>query len=133
MLEFLRAFQWILIPLVFVVVMLVVVARRGFQVKLLAEDGLEATGFVVRKQTFSGRGGRTYRLRYRYVDQMGREHSHRSVVDDDVYKRYNEGDPFPIVYSRSKPHISAPKDVVDLVRNAMEAKKKKSASTPSPQ
>lgn len=113
----------LIIPLLIVGGMIVLAVRRGFQVKQLLEDGIETTGRVVKKQTFSGsKGGRVCRIRYEYVDQMGKTHAHRSAVPEDVYASHEEGSPFPIVYSQSKPHISAPKYLVEQSRAAMAKK-----------
>lgn len=109
-----------LVPLLFVVGIVVLVMRRGFQMKLLLEDGIETTGTVVQKLTFGGRsGGGVRRIRYEYVDRLGRSYSHRSTVPDDVYQSCEEGGPFPVVYSQSKPHVSAPKYLVEQSRAAL--------------
>ncbi|HEX7086844.1 MAG TPA: DUF3592 domain-containing protein [Vicinamibacterales bacterium] len=109
-----------LVPLLFLVAIVVVLLRRGLQWKLLLQDGVETTGTVVKKQIFRNLD---YRIRYQYVDQTGRTHSHRSAVTDEVYHGCEEGGPFPVVYSRSKPHISAPKYLIDQSRAAMEKKR----------
>jgi hypothetical protein len=74
----------------------------------------------VRKLSFGG-ASRTSarRVRYEYVDQFGRTHSHRSTVPDDVYRSCEEGGPFPVVYSQSRPHVSAPKYLVEQSRAAL--------------
>lgn len=111
----------LLVPLLFVVALALVVIRRGVQMKRLVNDGIETTGTVVRKLSFThqiGRGVR--RIRYQYEDRSGRTYSHKSVVTEDVYRGCEVGDPLPIVYSRSKPQISAPKYVVDQSRAALE-------------
>ena len=112
-----------IVPVLFIAVMIVMVVRLGFQWKQLLADGVDSTGTVVRKLRFHTRG-RTHYIRYEYVDQFGRTHSHKSAVEEDVYNSVEEGQPFPIVYSQSKPHISAPKYLIDLSR---EAEKKRAA------
>lgn len=113
--------------IVFIVAMVVIVIRRGFQVKLLVEDGIDATGTVVRKVTFrSGKGSRSHRIKYEYFDDLGRRHEHRSMVTKTFYDSFNEGSPIPVVYSRSKPQVSAPKE---LVEQAREGYRKRSVST----
>jgi hypothetical protein len=110
----------LLLPLLFVAGIIVLVVRRGLQMKVLANDGVETTGTVVRKLSFGG-ASRTSarRVRYEYVDQFGRTHSHRSTVPDDVYRSCEEGGPFPVVYSQSRPHVSAPKYLVEQSRAAL--------------
>lgn len=120
----------LLLPLLFIVGMIVLVVRRGFHFKLLLKDGIETTGTVVRKLMFrSHTQTGVPRIRYEYVDRFGRTHSNRSTVSDEVYRTSEEGGPFPVVYSQSKPHISAPKYLVDQSRAAL---KKRSAGASSP-
>lgn len=109
-----------LVPLLFIVGMIVLVARRGLQMKLLVKDGVETTGTVVQKLTFRRKTGTgVHRIRYQYVDQVGRTQCHRSTVPEDVFRSCEEGGPFPVVYSQSKPHISAPKYLVEQTRAAL--------------
>jgi hypothetical protein len=92
--------------------------RRGAQFKLLLEDGVNATGRVVDKPKF-GRvnSSKKYRhLRYRYQDASGNEHVHRAQVTSSVYDAHEVDGPIEIVYSRSKPEVSAPRSLVDAAR-----------------
>lgn len=119
--EFLSSVRVLLIPLLFVAGVIVLVVRRGLQMKLLVKDGVETTGTIVRMVTFRShtRTG-AHRIRYRYVDEWGRTHSNRSTVPEDVYRSCTEGGPLVVVYSRSKPHISAPKYLVEQSKAALD-------------
>lgn len=115
------AIRFFALPLLFFGGIIVLAARRGFQMKLLVQDGTETTGTVVRKLTFSPyQWNAVRRIRYEYRDQFGTTHSNRSTVPDDVYRSCEEGGPFSVVYSQSKPQISAPKYLVDQSRAALE-------------
>lgn len=116
-------------PLLLIVAMVIVVIRRGFQVKQLAEDGIDTTATVIRKVKFRGsRSPRRYALRYRYFDQFGRSHEHRSMVTKDFHDGHEEGGHISVVYSESKPHISAPKDLVEQVKAGMAKRSARNAS-----
>ena len=106
--------------LAFVGLAVVLLVQRGTQFKLLLEDGVNATGRVVDKPKF-GRvnSSKKYRhLRYRYQDAFGNEHVHRAQVTSSVFDAHEEGGPIEIVYSRSKPQVSAPRSLVDAARQA---------------
>jgi hypothetical protein len=62
-----------LVPLLFLVGIIVIAARRGLQMTLLVQDGVETTGTIVRKLTFSPcNWGRVRRIRYQYRDPSAR-------------------------------------------------------------
>lgn len=60
----------------------------------------------------------TRSVRYEYHDDMGRAHSHTSAVIDDVWDAHEEGGPIAVVYSASRPAVSAPKYLVERARQA---------------
>jgi len=94
------------------------VVRRGLQIKQLLADGVETAGLVTEKSgDVRSRSGTRHRsLRYEYHDSLGRAHTHRSLVSDDVWKAHLEGGPIEVVYSQSRPAVSAPKCLVEQVR-----------------
>ena len=94
------------------------IVRRGLQMKQLVADGVETTGFIVEKSrdVRSRSGARHRSLRYEYHDALGRAHTHRSVVPDEVWKVHQEGGSIEVVYSQSRPAVSAPKYLVEQVR-----------------
>ena len=97
------------------------VVRRGRDFAQLVRDGVDARGVVVRKTTFGTAAARRHNrfLDYRYQDDRGAEHSHRSKVTPTAWDAHEEGGPIEIVYSRSQPQISAPRWLVEPARAAM--------------
>lgn len=115
----------LLIPVLIVAGLVVVVVRRGFQMKQLCADGVEATGTVVaRLQYHTAKGSvRNNRwIKYEYQDAAGQTHGHKSLVTSDFWTTHQEGGPIAIVYSRSRPDISAPRHLVELSRQALAKK-----------
>lgn len=110
----------VLLPIVIVVLLIRAVIRRGFEFKRLGEDGVETTGRVVAKVRTPGssRSPSTRKVRYEYHDDMGRAHSHTSDVTDDMWNAHEEGGPIAVVYSASRPAVSALKYFVDQTRQA---------------
>ena len=104
----------LIMPLIVVAVVVVLTIRRGSQFKQLLMDGVETTGVVAKKLSFSGR--RHLTLRYAYRDPSGRVHAHKSVVSDEVWNAHEEGGSIAVVYSRSRPEISAPPYLVQKLR-----------------
>lgn len=113
---------WVLMPAAVVGVVAFRVVKRGRELRQILLDGVAATGTVRTKVAFHGSGARSRYLRYDYRDAAGRTHSHRSLVPRDVWNAHEKGGPIAIVYSASRPQISAPQYLVDLGRRAMEGK-----------
>ena len=110
----------ILVPIAFVGAASYRVVRRGLEFRLLLHDGVEAGGTVRNRVRFNPSGATRQRyVRYEYTDPSGRTHSRRSLVSSDVWEAAEEGSTLPIVYSASKPSVSAPKYLVDAARRAM--------------
>ena len=114
----------LLVPVALVAGLIVLVVRRGLQMRLLATDGVETTGMVVAKLRHRHprrRGAQrpTVRIHYSYRDAAGGEHEHRSLVTDSFWNEHVEGGPIAIVYSKSQPQISAPRHLVELSREAL--------------
>ena len=102
------------------------IVRRGFDLKLLVEDGVEAVGTVSQKLQFATAKGSRRNDRYliyEYEDPRGVRHRHRSSVTSEFWRSHEEGGPIDIVYSRSRPEISAPRGLVEKARKAIEGKK----------
>lgn len=98
------------------------VVRRGFHMKLLAEDGVEVQGVVTAKLQVGGaRGARRNdrRIAYEYRDAAGQVHRHVSMVTSDFWNGHTEGGPIDLVYARRRPEISAPRHLVVASRAAL--------------
>lgn len=115
----------LLVPAALVAGLVVVVVQRGLQMRLLVRDGVETAGQVVAKGRHRHPRRRkaaqrpTLQIRYAYRDAAGGEHEHRSLVTDSFWNAHEEGGPIAIVYSKSQPHISAPRPLVAQSRAAV--------------
>jgi hypothetical protein len=117
---------YIVLPLLLVGYGIYAVVRRGFEMAQLVKDGVEATGQVQAKLEYAGASGSrrsTRRIRYAYQDAAGRTHTHTSMITSDFWNAHVEGGPIAIVYSRSRPQVSAPRHLVELSRQALAKKK----------
>lgn len=124
----------LLVPVALVAGLIVMVVRRGLQLRRLVSDGVETTGRVVAKLRHRhprrpGSQRPTLRIHYAYRDAAGGEHEHRSLVTDSFWSEHAEGGSIAIVYSKSQPHISAPKHLVEQSREALA---KRGAIRPEP-
>jgi hypothetical protein len=98
------------------------VARRGVELRRLVDDGVEVAGRVVEITRFVGKTGGTSSnlyLRYEYVDARGITHRHRSLVSTEFAAAHPEGSPIALVYSRSRPAVSSPRELVERSRAAL--------------
>ena len=118
----------ILVPVALVAGLIVMVVRRGLQMRQLVTDGVETTGRVVAKLRHrhprrKGAQRPTLRIHYAYRDAAGGAHEHRSLVTDSFWNEHEEGGPIAIVYSKSQPQVSAPRHLVEQSREALAKKK----------
>ena len=100
------------------------VIQRGLQMRLLAQDGVETTGRVVARlrQVPARRKGShrpVLRIHYAYRDGAGAEHEHRSRVTEAFWNEHADGGPIAVVYAKSRPQVSAPKQLVEHSRAAL--------------
>lgn len=109
----------LLIGAALVALMVVQVARRGLVMKQLLADGVDAEAVVVSRQRFHRQGSTRHYLRYEYRDAAGASHQHRPAVSADTWQAHPEGSAFAIVYSRSRPAQSMPRELVEQARVAM--------------
>jgi len=93
------------------------VVHRELQLKQLVHDGIDVKGTVVRQS--GGHHADPYYIRYRYRDSRGQEREHKTQVAQDFWVNHPEGRPIAVVYSRSKPSISAVKYLVERKRKAL--------------
>jgi hypothetical protein len=110
------------LPLLLIGYGIYAVVRRGFQMRQLALDGVDTQGTVTAKLEYAGASGSrrsTRRIAYEYSDAAGATHRHVSMVTSTFWTEHAEGGPIDIVYSRSQPHVSAPKHLVTASREAL--------------
>lgn len=112
----------ILVPVAILSAMIYMVVRRGFEMRQLVTDGVDAIGMVKAKLVHRSPKGsrRTHRIHYAYLDADGRAHENRSLVTHEFWSRHTEGGPIDIVFSKSQPHLSAPRHLVEQSREALE-------------
>ena len=108
----------IALPLLLMLAIVLVAARRGLQLRLLVEDGVETEARVVERISHTGR---TYqaqkRLRYEYRDGRGERHEDVSLVPDSIWNQHPRGTSIVIVYARRRSHVSAPRFLVHQARD----------------
>ncbi len=112
----------LVVPVLIVAGLIVVVIRRGLQMKQLCADGVEATGVVTKKiqyATAKGAARNDRWMAYEYRDAQGATHAHKSLVTAEFWNAHTEGGPIAIVYSQSRPAISAPRHLVEDARRAL--------------
>ena len=108
-----------------VVGVLVVVARRGLQMKKLVERGIPVVGRVVSRgsRASSGAGGRaTHHLRYEFTAADGRTYGHRITVTGAEHESVREGDEIELVYLPDNPKVSAQASMVAMLSRGMKEK-----------
>jgi hypothetical protein len=105
-----------LIPLLLVGYAVYATIRRGFEMRLLATEGVESIGTVIRKTTF--RYNR-YQIKYAYQDSFGRDHHNAALVSREFYNNLEVGSPVKVVYLPRKPSVSALLSDVEVARRAL--------------
>ena len=93
------------------------VVHRERQLRQLVDDGVDVKGIVVRQS--GGQHTNPYYIRYRYRDGRGQEREHKIQVTQDFWANHPKGSPIALVYSKSKPSISAVKYQVEHKRKAL--------------
>ncbi|WP_111266226.1 DUF3592 domain-containing protein [Marilutibacter maris] len=110
------------IPIVLLLAMVAVLARRGLQMRRLLAEGVETEGRVIEQVSHTAR---TYqaqkRIRYEYIDASGKHHRHLSLVSDETWDAHPRGTRIAVVYARSRPSVSAPLALVEQARKAMKS------------
>lgn len=110
--------------LLFAVVGVVVVVKRGFEVRRLAEDGITTQGTIEKKWQHRGSGGRsTKRLRYAFTDHQGQRRSRAIIASETEHETLGVGQKVDVVYLRDNPRVNALASMVELVRGAMKQRK----------
>ncbi len=100
-------------------------AQRGLQMRRLALEGVAGTAYVEDKKALrSTRGGKRYRLTYRYTTADGQTFRHTPSVTGDLWLSVNPGDPVRIIYLPENPHISALEEDVEKMRQALQDTRK---------
>jgi hypothetical protein len=92
-----------------------VAVKWGTEALELQRDGVEVSGTIVEKRSYSRRGATTTYIRYEYVDRNGKRHrSRRNLVTPLAWDTHVEGGPIAVIYSQRRPSVSLPKHLVLL-------------------
>lgn len=110
----------ILIFFVFVVTIILVVLRRGLQMKDLVHSGTPATAKIIRKRVYKLN---TYLL-YEFKTLTGKRFRRSSLVSQEAFDSVQEGSDFEIVYLIKNPKVSGPKYLVEQSREALKKRVK---------
>jgi hypothetical protein len=111
-----------IIPVLFVGYVLYILIRRAFEMKRLANEGMETKGTVIRKAKFST-GVIRYQIKYEYSDNFGRKYHNTIWVSGELYDKLEIGDPVDIVFLPSEPSVSGLLSDVELARQALQKKR----------
>ncbi len=112
--------MWLMVPAA-VIYTIYRVIKRGYEVNLLAERGVDGKAWLKHKQLFRRRGTSTRRLIYVFKGPDGKNYKRHSLVDEDEFNAVQENSEIDIVYLPNRPKVNAPKPMVELIR---ETKKK---------
>jgi len=101
--------------------MIALLVRRGLQMKALAHDGVPGQAAVVekhRRRTSAGHQTAGY-LKYQFDTPQGHTLTNRIAVSEEVFSKFQEGDPIAIVYLEDHPKINGARYMVNLSRKAL--------------
>ncbi len=110
---------WIVAAIVLAII--AVIVRRGLQMKQLAHHGVPGQAEIVlkhRRRTSPGHQTAGY-LKYRFDAPLGQTLTNRIAVSEEIFARYEVGDPIEIVYLPDKPGVNGAKYMVNLSRKAL--------------
>jgi hypothetical protein len=109
------------IGLAILLVIFAVIVRRGLQMKALAHDGVPGQAEIVlkhRRRTSPGHQTAGY-LKYQFDAPLGQTLTNRIAVSEEVFSKYEVGDPIDIVYLPDKPAVNGARYMVNLSRKAL--------------
>lgn len=109
------------IALAILAAIIAVIVRRGLQMKALAQNGVPGQAEIVlkhRRRTSAGHQTAGY-LKYQFDAPLGQTLTNRIAVSEEIFARYEVGDPIEIVYLPDKPGINGAKYMVNLSRKAL--------------
>lgn len=120
---------WVLLGFVlFGIAFILIVVRRGLELRRLVEGGVATRGTIEKKWKHTGSGGRsTKRLRYKFMDNEGNTRSRAIIASQSEYDSLEEGDPVTVVYLPGKSGVNALETLVEQARQGLESKRKAGA------
>ncbi len=110
---------WIAAALVLAII--VVLVRRGLQMKALANAGVVGTAEVIqktRRRSSSGHQTAGF-IKYRFVAPDGQQLTNRIAVSEKIFSEHDLGEQIDIVYLEDRPNVNAARYLVNLSRKAL--------------
>ena len=92
--------------------------RWGKELVELQKFGVDTTGVVLKKVSYNTKGGQSRSVKYEYHDQFGAAHTRKVLVTSDAWDALQDGGPIELVYSQRRPKVSAPKYLLDVMKNS---------------
>lgn len=107
---------------VFAVAVIVVVLKRGTELRKLAENGVRTEATVEKTWKFTGSTGMaTRRMRYRFTASNGKEYKRTVTLTTGESEKLTEGTQTTVIYLADNPKVSS---LANLVEQAKQALKK---------
>jgi hypothetical protein len=72
----------------------------------------------VKKISYATKTGHSRSVKYEYRDPFGTRQTRKVLVTNDAWETLQDGGPIEIIYSQRRPKVSAPKYLVDVMKNA---------------
>lgn len=95
--------------------------RRGLQMKALAQNGVPGQATVVqkhRRRSSMGHQAAGY-LKYQFDTPQGHTLSNRFAVSEEIFSKYQVGDPIEVIFLQDKPTVNGARYMVNLSRKAL--------------
>jgi hypothetical protein len=103
-----------------IIAMVVLVVRRGLQLRKLVSDGVATTATAKKLIGHTGATGmRRSSLRYHFQDRRGKSYQHTVMISPSERETIQEGDSVNIIYLPDNPKISALAQTVESARKAL--------------
>lgn len=106
---------------IFIVATVVIVIKRGTELRKLAENGTQAVATVEETWKFTGSTGRAiHRMRYHFTASDGQKYKRTVTLTTDECEKLTEGVQVPVIYLADNPKVSAMATMVELARKALD-------------
>lgn len=103
------------------IAMVVLVVRRGLQMRKLVDDGVPTTAIAKKVIAHTGATGmRRSSLHYSFQDSQGKAYQHTVMISPSERDAIQEGGSVDIIYLPDNPKVSALAQSVESARKALE-------------
>ena len=104
---------------IFLVAVVVVVLKRGTELRKLVDHGTSTEATVEKIWKFTGSTGRaTHRMRY-YFTVNGQQYKRTVTLTTGECEKFTEGVQVPVIYLVDNPRVSAMANQVELAKKAL--------------